>query len=189
MGFIDEDDLRRAKAEVVDLKRRLGESEHAKEVWRRECMHWKCNHDNQVRNARVLKERLDMPVERVKAYNEIVNLREQVEWVQSVLAAHGYGGPLWPASCPLELWLDDLCDLRGEAERAELAFKAIESGLKAAIAAAPDVTARPTIEDAVTAGLIVALHLVVDEKGKVYVETRDVESASEPVRTAGGEGT
>lgn len=38
---------------------------------------WKANHDNQVANSRILKERPDMPVERVNAYNRMLELEAE----------------------------------------------------------------------------------------------------------------
>ena len=45
----------------------------------REAVHWKANHDNQVRIARILKERTDMPVERVAAFNEWQKDRRELD--------------------------------------------------------------------------------------------------------------
>lgn len=47
-----------------------------------EAKHWKNNHDVQVRAARILKERLDMPLERVQAYNEVLALRRECKRLQ-----------------------------------------------------------------------------------------------------------
>jgi hypothetical protein len=41
--------------------------------------HWQSNHDNQVSRARFLIERGDIPVERVRAYEEVEQLRERVK--------------------------------------------------------------------------------------------------------------
>lgn len=46
-------------------------------VFEREAGIWKNNHDNQVRIARVLKERTDMPLERVNAYNKMKELEAE----------------------------------------------------------------------------------------------------------------
>lgn len=39
-----------------------------------DCNHWKANHENQVLRARILMERQDMPIERVKAYRRMQEL-------------------------------------------------------------------------------------------------------------------
>lgn len=45
--------------------------------------HWKANHDNQVKRARVLIERTDMPLERVRAYEQIGELQSaNIEWMR-----------------------------------------------------------------------------------------------------------
>lgn len=48
----------------------------------REVAHWKANHKCEVERARVLKERTDMPLERVKAYEQIGRLQEQVRGLE-----------------------------------------------------------------------------------------------------------
>jgi len=45
---------------------------------RKERDHWKANHDAQVSRARLLIERTDMPLERVRAYEELAALRERI---------------------------------------------------------------------------------------------------------------
>lgn len=45
---------------------------------RRERDHWKANHDFQVARARLLIERTDLPLERVRAYEELAALRERM---------------------------------------------------------------------------------------------------------------
>lgn len=42
---------------------------------KREAAHWKNNHATVVWQARILKERTDMPLERVKAYEKVVELQ------------------------------------------------------------------------------------------------------------------
>jgi len=46
----------RLQAEVAELKAK---------VW-----HWQANHSNEVRRAQVLKARLDVPIERIQAYEQ-----------------------------------------------------------------------------------------------------------------------
>lgn len=43
----------------------------------RQAEHWKANHECEVSRARVLKERPDMPLERIRAYNHMVELEEE----------------------------------------------------------------------------------------------------------------
>lgn len=47
---------------------------------------WKANHDNQVSRARILMERPDMPVERVKAYNRMYELENENESLKRRIA-------------------------------------------------------------------------------------------------------
>ena len=51
----------------------------------RQVAHWKANHASVVKQARILKERPDMPIERVKAYENWVAMAEQVEKMRAVL--------------------------------------------------------------------------------------------------------
>lgn len=46
---------------------------------RSEVLHWKKNHRQEVERARLLKDRLDMPVERVRAYELCKKLQEENE--------------------------------------------------------------------------------------------------------------
>lgn len=60
-----------------------------------EIAHWKNNHATEVRRARVLKERTDMPLERVRAYEQIGELREEIERLKTRLEVspeHPYDG-------------------------------------------------------------------------------------------------
>ena len=47
--------------------------------------HWKKNHDYQVEIARLLKERTDVPLERVAAYNTTVKAVEKLEAIKAIL--------------------------------------------------------------------------------------------------------
>ena len=47
--------------------------------------HWKANHASVVEQARILKERPDMPIERVKAYENWVAMAAQVEKMQNAI--------------------------------------------------------------------------------------------------------
>lgn len=51
-----------------------------------ELTHWKNNHAAEVSRARVLKERLDMPLERVRAYDLIGKLQSDLEEFNTKLA-------------------------------------------------------------------------------------------------------
>lgn len=72
--------LMKQKAELVEQHRLLGN--HVKQQnlriadLERERDHWKANHENQVRRARILLERPDMPIERVKAYRRMQELEK-----------------------------------------------------------------------------------------------------------------
>ena len=49
--------------EIEQLRQRVQELEKERD-------HWKNNHETEVRRARILKERTDMPIERVQAYEK-----------------------------------------------------------------------------------------------------------------------
>ena len=49
--------------------------------------HWKANHECEVSRARVLKERPDMPLERVNAYNRMVELEKENEALKQRIAS------------------------------------------------------------------------------------------------------
>lgn len=49
--------------------------------------HWKANHDAQVERARLLHERPDLPIERVKAYEQVGRMRSALEAIASLKAA------------------------------------------------------------------------------------------------------
>lgn len=69
MKFIDMMDPHMIKKMVEEI-RRLNKFEA-------ESNHWKANHACEVERARVLKERPDMPLERIKAYDRMVELEEE----------------------------------------------------------------------------------------------------------------
>jgi hypothetical protein len=50
-----------------------------------EVRHWKANHDNQVVRARFLIERGDIPLERVRAYEEMAELRAEIKRLRTEL--------------------------------------------------------------------------------------------------------
>lgn len=47
--------------------------------------HWKKNHDHQVTAGRLLKERTDVPVERVVAFNATIEAFEKLEAIKAIL--------------------------------------------------------------------------------------------------------
>lgn len=49
--------------------------------------HWKANHTDQVQRARILIERTDMPMERVRAYQTMQTLRQDAERFREILSA------------------------------------------------------------------------------------------------------
>ena len=63
------------KPSVQDMAAHIRELQAEVEAAKAEASHWKANHDNQVRRARVLMERTDMPLERVRAYRQIGDLQ------------------------------------------------------------------------------------------------------------------
>lgn len=62
----------------AELRRLCGERDH-----------WKANHANQVARSRVLVERTDMPLERVKAYELIGQLQDRVASLEAQLRERG----------------------------------------------------------------------------------------------------
>ena len=62
---------------VLDLVSDLSLALRDKQKAEQEAAHWKANHECEVSRARVLKERPDMPLERVNAYNRMVELEEE----------------------------------------------------------------------------------------------------------------
>ena len=77
-----------AAAEITNLRQRAQELE-------REAAQWKNNHETEVRRARVLKERTDMPLERVQAYEKwgedqarIASLEVEILLMQEAVHSH-----------------------------------------------------------------------------------------------------
>lgn len=74
-------------SQIADLEAELDlpQTDENKRLWEEigrliaEVGHWKSNHHCEVERARVLKERLDMPLERVKAYELMGQLQKQLE--------------------------------------------------------------------------------------------------------------
>lgn len=67
-----------------EIERLLAQAKHeadCAEAYKAEAAHWKNNHATEVRRARVLKERTDMPLERVQAYEKWqADLQEIAAW-------------------------------------------------------------------------------------------------------------
>jgi hypothetical protein len=82
----------RVVAECADWKRRWQDAvDHASEAIT-ERNHWQANHDHQVARARFLIERGDIPVERVRAYEEMEALREDAERYRKLGELVAFGG-------------------------------------------------------------------------------------------------
>lgn len=71
---------------VLDLVDDLSSALRDKQKAEQEAAHWKANHECEVSRARVLKERPDMPLERVNAYNRMVELEKENEALKQRIA-------------------------------------------------------------------------------------------------------
>lgn len=72
---------------VLDLVSDLSLALRDKQKAENEAAHWKANHECEVSRARVLKERPDMPLERVNAYNRMVELEEENKALKQRIAS------------------------------------------------------------------------------------------------------
>lgn len=72
---------------VLDLTDDLSLALRDKQKAEQEAAHWKANHECEVSRARVLKERPDMPLERVNAYNRMVELEEENKALKQRIAS------------------------------------------------------------------------------------------------------
>lgn len=72
---------------VLDLVSDLSLALRDKQKAEQEAAHWKANHECEVSRARVLKERPDMPLERVNAYNRMVELEKENEALKQRIAS------------------------------------------------------------------------------------------------------
>lgn len=72
---------------VLDLISDLSSALKGKQKAEVEAAHWKANHECEVSRARVLKERPDMPLERVNAYNRMVELEEENKALKQRIAS------------------------------------------------------------------------------------------------------
>lgn len=76
----------------------------------KEVRHWRANHDNRVKAARMLIDRPDIPLERVAAYQSYLELQSAVEFVCDALAAQ-----VDDVRRCRQLWLDECgCGLVNE---------------------------------------------------------------------------
>lgn len=82
MKYINEcrEDFNLAVDSVAELQEEVFELQ-------RELTHWKANHANEVKRARVLIERPDIPLERVKAYELMGKLRDDNDQLRTELIA------------------------------------------------------------------------------------------------------
>lgn len=74
---------------ISEIKRRQSEIDalrKERDELAAQVTHWKANHASVVEQARILKERPDMPIERVKAYESWVAMAVQVEKIRGMLA-------------------------------------------------------------------------------------------------------
>lgn len=69
---------------VLELWR---ETERKAKASQNEAQQWKANHECEVQRARVLKERPDMPLERVNAYNRMVELENENKALKERMAS------------------------------------------------------------------------------------------------------
>lgn len=60
----------KAADEIEQLQAQVRREADCAEAYKAEAAHWKNNHEAEVRRARALKERTDMPLERVEAYEK-----------------------------------------------------------------------------------------------------------------------
>lgn len=76
-----EKEVERLKAVPMKYRRMAfnAELQLENEALRKEAEHWKANHEHQVMAARALKEREDLPVERLRYYEDFLALRAENE--------------------------------------------------------------------------------------------------------------
>lgn len=72
---------------VLDLVDALSSALRDKQKAEQEAAHWKANHECEVSRARVLKERPDMPLERVNAYNRMVEIEDENKALKQRIAS------------------------------------------------------------------------------------------------------
>lgn len=72
---------------VLDLVSDLSLALREKEKAESEAAHWKANHECEVSRARVLKQRPDMPLERIKAYDRMVELEDENKSLKQRIAS------------------------------------------------------------------------------------------------------
>lgn len=64
--------LERAEARCANL-------EKERDTWKANAEHWRHNHDKRVSAARVLIERIDMPLERTRAYQDYLSVQRELD--------------------------------------------------------------------------------------------------------------
>ena len=82
------DDFVATTQEYVDLKEALIDMTRDRD-------HWKANHDNQVKRARVLIERGDLPIERILCYQQILEWQRdgcRLDWLEATFDAEALLG-------------------------------------------------------------------------------------------------
>ena len=72
---------------VLDLVSDLSLALREKEKAESEAAHWKANHECEVSRACVLKQRPDIPLERIKAYDRMVELEEENKALKQRIAS------------------------------------------------------------------------------------------------------
>lgn len=72
---------------IPNLRAQLAERKEEIERLKKSRDHWKANHDNRVEAARVLIERTDLPLERVTAYKNILEMQEELFYLRARLSA------------------------------------------------------------------------------------------------------
>ncbi|HVK55883.1 MAG TPA: hypothetical protein VM532_12750 [Burkholderiales bacterium] len=62
---------------------------HENVVHKQDALHWKSNHDNQVKRAALLSQRADLPVDRVPAYREMEHLQQRLAEASALIRKQG----------------------------------------------------------------------------------------------------
>ena len=117
ISAIDELAELRAKVEKLEAELKHTEARNADLIngLTAQVYHWKANHDAQVAAARLLRERVDMPVERVRAYDELIALRKCTDRINEIRnSIVGFQTVNWSKHVyPLVAALDD-AGIKGE---------------------------------------------------------------------------
>jgi hypothetical protein len=67
-----------AQDEYEILRKRIRELEHERDLWRAEAMRWKADHGDMVKRAALLRQRDDLPVDRIPAYAALVEAQTKL---------------------------------------------------------------------------------------------------------------